>query len=346
MTHAHGGLLVVLVALFMGAAAGNLLVLMAGQLLSQRRLSRLPPARLTRLAAVGLSLPALLGAAAVVAVVSVPALALVFPRLDHCTGHGGALHVCFTHGTLAWGSPLEAAGAIFLLVLLALALGREVHRLLRARRAVFELLAGLPRRPVTWTDDELPYAFSVGIFRPRIIMSAGLREVLSPRQVRAALAHERAHLRHLDALVRVLTRVASFLLLAPMKSALTELLVLGQEKRADAEAATTVGSAALVAETLLTMCRLGPIAGHPPMLAPSLSADALEARIEALCRAPVTDRVTPWLMTAVAALMLSVLGAHGQVHEAAESVASGLLSTPVHSHDVDAAGAGYHHSFE
>ena len=342
MTHAHGGLLVLLIALGLGAVCGNALVAVIRA--TARRtttLDRFAPAETSRLALVGLLLPALLGGLAVITVMTVPALALLFPGLDHCTAHVGAPHVCFIHGTLEFTSPWEAAGVFLLGGGLAISLAKEFARVWRARRLASALIGSGGLDAISWTDDEVPFAFTVGLFRPRIVVSAGLRQVLSPRQLAAALAHEAAHVQHYDALVRVAVRIFSFLLVPSIRQPLTELLVLGQEKRADDVAAEAVGSRTLVAETLLALVRSRP---HAPVMmdAPALVGRALESRVEALCREPARGRLSPKLLLGFAAVLMTFVGAEAQVHTSAEAVAGVLFSSPVHAHDDVTAGAISH----
>jgi Zn-dependent protease with chaperone function len=336
VTHTHGGLLVALVAIALGALVANLLVAGALASLGRRRLTRLAPAEATRVALLGLSLPALLAGLALAVVLIVPALALRFHELDHCAAHLGAPHICFVHGTLDFLSVWEIAGVTVLLGALAAALLHELARLWRGRRLVAELVTQRLVADVNWTDDDEPYAFTVGLLKPRVIVASGLRTLLTAEQLDAAIEHERAHVRHRDALVRVLARVASFLLAPPLRRSLSELLISGQEKRADAEAARSVGSAALVADTLVALYRAHarPTAA---LAAPALVGPGLAERVRALCDGHGTERLANRLVLATAALCCGVVTAHASVHHSAEAIASVLLSSPVHAHaDADA----------
>jgi Zn-dependent protease with chaperone function len=340
MTHAHGGVLVALIAVALGALVGNLLVAIALPALGRRRLSRLSPEEMSRTALLGLALPALFGGLALAVVLSVPTLALRFPELDHCTANA-APQVCFIHGTLSFLSLWEVAGVATLCGALALALARELARLWRGHRTVAALVTERSDADVSWTDDDAPYAFTVGLLRPRIILASGLRALLSVDQLAAAVAHERAHVRHRDALTRVCARIVSFLLVAPLRRRLMELLVLGQEQRADVEAAEAVGSAALVAETLLAMYR-GATRPALPSLAPALAGPALEERVRALCSGHGTRRIADKLGAVVVALCFCAIGAHATVHHSAEAIAGVLLASPVHAH-ADTPASGHSH---
>ncbi|WP_028886216.1 M56 family metallopeptidase [Teredinibacter turnerae] len=47
-------------------------------------------------------------------------------------------------------------------------------------------------------DDERPLAFALGGWKPSIFISKGLRELLSPKEMRIVVSHEVAHVRHKD----------------------------------------------------------------------------------------------------------------------------------------------------
>lgn len=63
-----------------------------------------------------------------------------------------------------------------------------------------------------WTRDPPIIAGTIGLFRPRVVLSGLFTSVLDPRALRAAEAHERAHARHRDPLRILLARFATDLL--------------------------------------------------------------------------------------------------------------------------------------
>ncbi len=329
--HAHGGLLVVLLSLALGALVGNFLVAAGAAGWGRSRLARLPVAQLHRMTWAGLLLPGGFSLLFTGAVVAVPAVALFAPTLDHCAAYPAAPHLCFTHGTLAFSSGWEAAVAVAIGALALAALSNELRRFLHARRSVVALFGGGARGAYVQTDDDMPYAFSLGIVAPRIVISRGLKTILSKAQLRAAVAHEVAHVRGRDAMWRVVARLASFLLWPSLRRQLVSLLVLAQEKRADRRAAITVGSAALVAETLLVLGRQHP-GKAAPNLAPAFSSGWLEARVEALCLPQHGDRLVYRSVLTAAVLSLPVLLAPVQLHSVVESLAGVMVASPVHGH--------------
>lgn len=331
--HAHGGLLVVLVAFGIGVVVGNLAlaaVMASGRLRAAEE--RLAPGELARLTALLLAAPLLFAVVVVGATLWVPAAALVFPQLDHCSEAMGAPHVCFVHGTWAFDSPWEALGVAVLCAALGGALLLELSRLWRARRVAVALLADEDTADVTWTQDDAPFAFAVGLLRPRVVVSAGLRRALTSEQLDAALAHERAHARRGHALVRSTLRVLGCFALPALRQPLVELLVLAQEQEADEDAAASVGSRTLVAETLLRCVRVAR-ASLADTSSPALAGPSLERRVKSLCRPPRRGRSTHTLVIASFFTVALCAAAREPLHRAAESVASVLFSSPVHTHE-------------
>lgn len=328
--HAHGGLLVVLVAFALGVAAGNMALLPAPAL--RERLECLAPRELSRLTRTLLGVPVLLGSAFVMATLVVPAMALGSPELDHCDVGADAPHLCFVHGTWTFDSVWEGLGVASLLTLAATTLGWELAKLWRARRVAASLLDGeRPEALVSQTNDDEPFAFTVGVLRPRVIVSAGLARVLTEEQLSAAIAHERAHARRRHAFGRVASRVVGAFVVPPLKNTLLDLLILAQEQEADDDAAAEVESRALVAETLLA-CVRSSRSRRPAFAVPALFGPALEERVEALCRPPRERRITGPLALLVCVVVACVAVAHEPLHRVSERVASVLFSSPVHHH--------------
>ena len=330
--HVHGGLLVVLVAFSLGVVAGNLALLAvvrSGRLRAAEE--RLAPGELARLVAFSLAAPLISAVVVVAATLWVPAAALAFPELDHCASAMNAPHVCFVHGTWAFDSPWEALGVGVLAAALGAALVVQLVRLARARRVAATLLVDETAGPVTWTDDETPFAFAVGLLRPRVIVSAGLRRSLTGDQLEAALAHERAHARRGHALVRSAARVVGCFTLPSLRRRFVDLLVLAQELEADEDAAAVVGSRTLVAETLLRCVRLSR-ASFPDGVSPALTGSAFERRVESLCRPPRRGTSTRALFVGSLVAVAVVVFARAPLHRASESVAGVLFSSAVHVH--------------
>ena len=100
-----------------------------------------------------------------------------------------------------------AAGALVLLL-------RSVWRTAAAIRMAYRLSAlraGVRTRHATMTLAEVPGLRGIalaGIFRPRILIGTGAREILTPGELDLAIAHERAHHRAWDNLSRTVMQCA------------------------------------------------------------------------------------------------------------------------------------------
>jgi Peptidase family M48 len=156
----------------------------------------------------------------------------------------------------------------------------RVARLLRfayapsARLAAVAAEVGVPVR-------ELPVSASVcfasGLIRPSVVVSAGALETLSDADLRAALLHERAHLRHRDTLwAAAIGTVAEFGLLSSRRA--LRLYRSSRESLADDEAARYVGRTT-IADVLVRFARN---AARVPMAASLAEPDGLERRVRRL----------------------------------------------------------------
>ena len=61
--------------------------------------------------------------------------------------------------------------------------------------------------PVYEVADRAVFAWTVGIWRPVILVSRGLRESLSPEELQVVLAHEQAHASGRDNLLLLVSRI-------------------------------------------------------------------------------------------------------------------------------------------
>ncbi len=160
----------------------------------------------------------------------------------------------------------------------------ELRRLIRSGRrpcpaAVREAAAavGLDGR-VDVADSGEAFAVTYGLFRPRVVVGAGLAGVLSPAELSAVLAHERCHLRHRDPLRLLAARLlAGYACWLPVTGWLADRLALRLELAADADAAERCGRGALAGALL----KLGDTQPCPAMAGASRRG-SLEARVAQL----------------------------------------------------------------
>ncbi len=179
---------------------------------------------------------------------------------------------------LAAGDPgaSSLAGVAALLLLLALvgvslALGaravrrhradnaRLVRRVERAAVAPPEELrvlaraAGLEGRIILVGRDEL-FSFVYGLFVPRVAISTRMLERLSPAELRAALEHERYHVRNLDPLRELIARVlAESLFFLPLAASLHRRYAAARELAADRRATAICGRRPLAGALLAAL---------------------------------------------------------------------------------------------
>jgi Zn-dependent protease with chaperone function len=149
-------------------------------------------------------------------------------------GHGQAL----PGGPVPGGAPSAVAGVLLAAAVAARTgwcLARELARSRRDQREHAALVAATgrpgPEPGVAVLDDDAPAAYCVPCGRYQVVISAGALAVLGPDQLRAVLAHERAHLRgrhHLilsvaTALERAFPRVPLFAQAGPELGRLAEM---------------------------------------------------------------------------------------------------------------------------
>lgn len=128
----------------------------------------------------------------------------LIPFGDHLVGALVVLFASIASGTLPRGTNVfemfALSGAILLgvhlLLNLAMTLVRAVRQRSRHRQLVGLLSAPMPERPGTRIlDHAAPVAYCLaGSPRSVTVLSAGLTQLLDDQQLRAVIAHERAHL--------------------------------------------------------------------------------------------------------------------------------------------------------
>ena len=159
-----------------------------------------------------------------------------------------------------------------------------------------------------------PQAFVVGLLRPRVYLSHGLLATLCPEELAAVLAHEQAHARRRDPLIRWIAGFGLSWHVPGIAAALQRQLRRTQEMAADADAAQAVGDRLRVAETLVHCARLQMA---PAGTTVEFGQSDLAARVQALL-GPVPAHAGPsaaHLLGVSAAMVLLGLGAaHGLHH--------------------------------
>nr|WP_241755357.1 M56 family metallopeptidase [Actinomadura sp. RB99] len=194
-------------------------------------------------------------AGTLIAEVGIIAVALLSPPAP---GHGLLewLRNCLPHHR-APAITMAAGASLVLLTACGSRLAHSLPRLgraLRHRRRHWEMLKHGRHADVLVLDHPIPVAYSLPARQRAIVVSTGAQETLTPAELAAVLAHERAHLRqHHHALLLMLDLVHALVPWLPTvrraKSSLPPLL----EMAADDAAARTCGHRTLVD----ALCRLG-----------------------------------------------------------------------------------------
>lgn len=137
---------------------------------------------------------------------------------------------------------------------------------------------------VHWVQDTRPRAFCAGLLHPRVHVSVGAREALSPQQLETVVAHERHHACRRDPLrLLVVSALAESLFFMPVLARLADRYRALAELAAD-EAAVRESDRATLASALLAFGRCdGPqaVAGVAPERVDHLLGRPLEWRLSA-----------------------------------------------------------------
>lgn len=279
-------------------------------------IGQLAPAARARLLLWIAAAPALVGAAVCLLLFVAPHAPLV-PQ--HC--HGG--HGCGAHAPVigaldlhlpAWGLGLSL-GAALIASLLLLAWISQGHR-----RKLNWMVQAHDRRGFGVLDTELPVALTAGMVAPGVYLSRGLVESVSAEQLAIILAHEQAHVTRRDNLRRSIAEC-----LLPQTGRHSEQLRrdlrVAAEESADQHCAARGAGALQIADTLITVERLGQRAGH---VAGCGFTDAdLVQRVATLLRPPRYRALElPWFLALVTIGTAQVLLTTQLVHHLIESAVS------------------------
>jgi beta-lactamase regulating signal transducer with metallopeptidase domain len=172
-------------------------------------------------------------------------------------------------------------------------------------------------RNIWIVESEWPLALASGIPHARVFISSKLVHSLSPPQLTAVLAHERAHLHRHDPTRYFMARIMSYLHVSWLRQKLLEDLSLAVEQSCDEEAAKEVGDRLLVADTIVQVERLlNKQFPSMPALLPSFMGSHVVVRVESLLASPREQVPVHQIMShvcvglAVVALMLAAEPLH------------------------------------
>lgn len=193
-----------------------------------------------------------------------------------------------------WLGYLLAVSSSILVAIVLLQLSWQGWQMRRHARTYPQIsLAGETLRQV---DVTFPYSACIGFWRPEIVITTGLLELLDSAHIEAVIAHERAHAQYRDTFwffwLGWLRRWSAFL---PRTETLWQELLLLREIRADARAARA-SDPLLLAESLLAVARFS--VESPDVCCAPLSCAApsqrLQERIDALFEETDSSPSLPW----------------------------------------------------
>jgi Zn-dependent protease with chaperone function len=208
---------------------------------------------------------------------------------------------------------LALHGANLLASLIAVyCVGRAVYAASRLH-AFLKALGPLAPRSDVWNghtlhrlDAEGCHCFTAGTIRPRVYVSNGLLEKITPEEAAAMLAHEEAHLHRRDGLTNAVLTLFYALFPLPGGGTLYRDWVTAAERDCDAWAAKRVGDSCGVAAALVTVAGL---TKTPPIPATGFalsSIEDVEGRVNALLSPLPSSRKADVLLASF--VVLSCLG--------------------------------------
>lgn len=282
-----------------------------------------PESRHRALALLGIT-PLVLGLSALLSVMLPSLLGMLWPSQDHCLVHGGHSHLCFVHASHHVGG-----WSGWLLVGVAGGwLGAQLFVGTRALLRAFAIVRQLSRHArhdrargfwIIPTDAVL--CLSVGLLRPRLMVSEGLLSKAAPDELAIMLAHERAHVHRRDTLVHALVRAAGVMSTPSARRSLLRALELAAEQSCDEHAAARAGDRLCVAETILSLERhIGAAAFRSSPLIAGFGSSSVPQRVEALLQPPRENGAYARLAAACICALAIVLAAYEPLHHATESL--------------------------
>jgi Zn-dependent protease with chaperone function len=243
---------------------------------------------------------------------------------EHCHPTTG----CTAHVPVVDADALHAAALAAVAIAAMLGLLWSVARRLRSSLKVASSLRSLAepdeRQRFETIESREPFAYCVGLLRPKIVVSRGLLETLRPEQLDVVVRHEQAHVLRRDNMRLWLAGLALLPMPPRLKRRLLADLALAGEHVCD-RAAVAVGGRDLVIDTLGALAsttlpsgrRLRATFGGSATLAsrvealrenrsrslPAFAAHVIIGIAYAACAVVVTDLVhhgTEWLLAALA----------------------------------------------
>jgi hypothetical protein len=173
---------------------------------------------------------------------------------------------------------------------------------------------------------EEPCAFVIGLVRPEVVVSRGLRASLSDTELEVVLAHERAHAGRRDPLRQLLASIGLLWHIPGIASHLDRKFRLCQELIADRAAVSNRADKQCVANTLVRYARLRP---RGLMSTPAFGNSGIAKRVRSLMELDSLerDRLQPVVAALLVAALLALFAGHN-LHGALHHFSSLLYRLP------------------
>ncbi|MGM0556335.1 MAG: M56 family metallopeptidase [Myxococcota bacterium] len=327
MTVVFGWLQIAVIIVAAGVLSGAVVSALVTSAWMDRIRAVAPRARFALLVGLAL-LPVVLGAAFLLVIFAPSVLDAAGLVQDHCAAHSHhAFHLCFVHDKPPAMSPLILGTGIIIGLWLAAGWSQNLGRL-RSSNSIERALRDITEYDAdtdSWQiDSERPVAMTLGILNPRVYVSDRLRGLLTSDQLDAVVAHEQAHARHFDALVKYMAALGADLQLPHVARLLLEEIDIACEQACDAAAADAVGDRLTVAETILAVERAAGDAERPT-LGLGFAGEAIEARVRGLLEPAWTSLHWSVVVGTAALISGSTVLFYDSVHHAAETLLSYVL---------------------
>ncbi|KRE35330.1 M56 family metallopeptidase [Paenibacillus sp. Soil724D2] len=124
-----------------------------------------------------------------------------------------------------------------------------------------------------------PIAMTIGLWKPRVILSSGLMDMLEPNELCAVIEHEKCHMRHRDPLaIFLLTMISKSMWYIPIFAWMADKYPIMIELRADKYAITQMNQSAHLGSALLKLLKQAP-APHVSLSHASFAETSMNVRI-------------------------------------------------------------------
>ncbi len=233
---------------------------------SQKQIAKVAPARRARLLFIIVLLPAVLALVFIGLGFSPSLLTLLgFPQ-EHCIIHcllnsGDHIHLCLLTPPDFIYSPSILTLFFALLMLALFNLYKILKEVINSRVLLSQfrcMSKTVDNKKYRCIDSNGMLAFSMGLFRPEVFISNGLKKQLTKEELTLVLAHECAHARRKDLLRILIMKYLSIFFLPFIARRIESDMSLACEQVCDEFAAKTVKSRLLVAQTILKLQKLVP----------------------------------------------------------------------------------------